>query len=298
MTITKADPSPPPHVPVGRIAVATAAGLGALIGAGTAAWAGLQKQADLAALAIGDASTPPPRQDGSYLPDGTFAGEADVDQLVLVMLGDSTSAGFGAADVDGVPGVQLARALAAELGRPVKLSTHAVVGSRSADLPRQVAEALSEADGGRIDLAVIVVGANDVRDRVSPQFATRMLVEAIGMLQAAGVSVVVGSCPDLGVIQPIPQPLRQLAGSWSRRLAARQERLARRAGARPVSIARRVSPEFRTHADYFSPDLFHPSGLGYGRAVAELLPAAVEAVRERMLPTPLSARGRKLFGKR
>jgi len=279
----------PKTLPAGRptgssnhVLFALAAGVGALLGASSAAWAGLQRQADVAARAIGDAATAPPRRDGLYLPDGSFSDTGDDGRsrnerplLLLAMLGDSTSAGYGADDADGLPGVMLARELAEHVDRPVRLSTHATVGSRSADLTRQAREVLSEDP----DLVVIVVGANDVRDRVSPVFATRMLTEAVNLLTAAGVAVVVGSCPDLGVIEPIPQPLRQLAGSWSRRLAWMQERAAVRAGAQAVSISRLVSPDFRHHPDFFSPDRFHPSGRGYRRAVQELLPAAVVAVQ-------------------
>ncbi|RIJ69772.1 SGNH/GDSL hydrolase family protein [Nakamurella silvestris] len=265
-----------------RILFTAAAGVGALLGATSAAWAGLQHQADVAARAIGDAAADPPRRDGVYLPNGDYAddggsGTYRTDRpLLMAMLGDSTSAGYGADDADGLPGVMLARELAERVDRPVRLSTHATVGSRSADLNRQAREVLLE----QPDLVVIVVGANDVRDRVSPVFATRMLTEAIDLLTARGVAVVVGSCPDLGVIEPIPQPLRQLAGSWSRRLAWMQERAAVKAGARAVSISRLVSPDFRHHPDFFSRDRFHPSGRGYRRAVEELLPAAIAAVAE------------------
>lgn len=263
----------------GRVVFAAVAGISALVGAASAAWAGLQHQAGIAARAIGDAATDPPQQDGVYLPDGAYvgddAGEEPKKPFVVAMLGDSTSAGFGADGAEGLPGVMLARAMAAELATPVRLVTHAVVGSRSADLSRQAGNVLADLP----DLVVIVVGANDVRDKVSPAFATQLLVNAIRSLRDDDIPVVVGSCPDLGVIEPIPQPLRQLAGSWSRRLAAMQERAAVKAGARAVSISRLVSPDFRLHPDFFSPDRFHPSGLGYRRAVQELLPPSLEAAR-------------------
>jgi hypothetical protein len=54
------------------------------------------------------------------------------------------------------------------------------------------------------------------------------------------------------------------------------------AGGRAVLIGRLVSPQFLGRPDLFSPDQFHPSGLGYGRAVAALQPAVNEAVREHL----------------
>ncbi|WP_157970700.1 SGNH/GDSL hydrolase family protein [Nakamurella deserti] len=258
-----------------RTAVTLAAGVGVAVGTGSAAWKGLEHQARLAAERIGLAAEPPPRRDGVYLPDGRFRRlptvPRNLSRLRLAMLGDSSSAGFGAADEDFLPGVMLARDLSARLYRPVQLSTHAVVGTGAADLARQVEAALL--DG--VDVAVVIVGPNDVRDRVAPAESVRALAAAVARLRTHDVVVVVGTCPDLGVITPIPAPLRQLAGYWSRSLAARQEQAVHRAGGLAVPIGRWVSPGFVGHPELFSPDLFHPSGEGYARAVAVLSPAVL-----------------------
>jgi lysophospholipase L1-like esterase len=90
----------------------------------------------------------------------------------------------------------------------------------------------------------------------------------------------VATCPDLGVIAPIPVPLRQLAGHWSRSLAHRQEAAVVRAGGVAVPIGRLISPEFVGHPELFASDHFHPSGAGYARAVAVLIPAVFLAIGE------------------
>ncbi len=296
---------------LGRVGLGTAATVGVLVGTGSAARAGLLHQARLAAERIGLAALPPPLQDGRYLPDGTHlalgrrrratasghppartaSGRAAVralptsSPLRLAMLGDSTSAGFGAADADSLPGVMLARAVAAELDRPVLLGTYAVVGTGAADLARQWALAALTSP----DVVVIVVGANDVRDRISPAASVDALVAVVRAIRAGGVAVVVATCPDLGVVTPIPAPLRQLAGHWSRTLAARQERAVVAAGGVAVPIGRLVSPGFAGHPELFAPDLFHPSGAGYARAVAVLLPAVFTALGiPRRVPPPTS----------
>lgn len=255
-----------------------AAGVGVVVGTGSAAWKGLEHQARLASERIGLADQPPPRRDGVYLADGRFrrsdAVPRQLSRLRLVMLGDSSSAGFGAADDDSLPGVMLARTLAGQLYRPVQLFTHAVVGTGAADLARQAGEALRDEP----DVVVIIVGPNDVRDRVSPAQSVRELAEVVTRLRARDVAVVVGTCPDLGIITPIPAPLRQLAGHWSRTLAARQEQAVRRAGGLAVPIGRLVSPGFVGHPELFAPDLFHPSGAGYARAVAVLAPAVLTVI--------------------
>ena len=267
-----------------KLAIGAAAVAGVAIGGMTAGWAALDQQAKLATRRIGLAETPPPQRDGIYLPSGAYRrGQAKhrLSAWRLVMLGDSSSAGFGAADADGVPGVMLARGLAAESGRPVQLITYAVVGSGAADLARQTDLALRQ----HPDVVVIVVGPNDVRDRVSPTVSADQLSAAVRILRAASIAVVVGTCPDLSVIAPIPQPLRQLAGHWSRTLAERQEAAVKRAGGIAVPIARIVSPEFATNPDLFSPDGFHPSAAGYARAVRALLPAVRHALGLRPPPT-------------
>jgi lysophospholipase L1-like esterase len=258
-----------------RSALTLAAGIGVLLGSGSAARRGLGHQARLAAERIGPTAVPPPVRDGVYLPDGGFrrsgVGAASVSCLRLTMLGDSSSAGFGAADADSLPGVLLSRTLAAQLYRPVRLSTHARVGTGAADLARQVAATLLEG----ADIAVVIVGPNDVRAGVSPAQSVRELGAAVADLRTRGVVVVVGTCPDLGVITPIPAPLRQLAGHRSRSLAGLQEQAVRREGGLAVPIGRLVSPGFAGHPELFAPDLFHPSGAGYARAVAVLAPAVL-----------------------
>ena len=98
-------------------------------------------------------------------------------------------------------------------------------------------------------------------------------------LRAQGVPVVVGTCPDLGVIAPIPQPLRRVVGAWSRLLARLQARAVAAAGGVAVPIDRLVSPDFYGRPDLFYADGFHPSGQGYARAVAALLPEVLAALR-------------------
>ena len=62
----------------------------------------------------------------------------------------------------------------------------------------------------------------------------RHLAEGVRRLREAGVAVVVGTCPDLGTIKPIAPPLKQVARSWSRRLAAAQTIAVVEAGGRTV----------------------------------------------------------------
>lgn len=281
--------------------VAVAAGLGMLAGVTGAAVAALLNQARGAVRAIeqaaidaavidglvpssDDPSTidvaplPVPRADGVYLPDGTLVTTQDPagpSPLSVAMLGDSTAVGYGVRIADELPGVALVVQTAAALHRPVRLRTHGLSGVGAADLDRQVSEAVAFEP----DVAVIVVGANDIRDKVPPRRSADFLGAAVERFRAAGIPVVVGTVPDFGVIEPIPQPLRTVLHTWSKVLATLQERAVLAAGGRSVPVGRLVSPDFVNHPEMFAGDHFHPSGAGYAKAVATLLPPVLEELR-------------------
>ena len=227
-----------------------------------------------------------PQGEGVYAPDGTLLAGAQLAgafrspsgdrPLCLVMLGDSTSVGYGTNTADELPGVILARGLAAHTGQPVRMRSHGLTGARTSDLPRQLEFCLAEPPS----VVVILVGANDLRDMVPPWRSAAQLGAAIRTLGRHGIPVVAGTCPDFGVIAAIPQPLRSILGTWSLRLAALQERAVVAAGGTAVALARLVSPQFLGNPAMFARDHFHPSGAGYGRAMQVLLPAAITVLDE------------------
>jgi hypothetical protein len=73
-------------------------------------------------------------------------------------------------------------------------------------------------------------------------------------------------------------PLRQIARSWSRRLAAAQTIAVVEAGGRSVSMGSLLSEAFRTDPSMWGPDKFHPSVTGYAAASAALLPSVAAAM--------------------
>ena len=197
----------------------------------------------------------------------------------LLLLGDSLAAGLGAQHRKQTLGGRIAKALARELQHPVRLHTAAVVGSESSALEDQLDSLPS---GYRADVAAIVVGGNDVTHLVPASTASAQLERAILRLQDAGTGVVVGTCPDLGTLRPVPQPLRALLSRMSRRLALEQTKVAWRTGAVPVDLRHLVGPTFHAEPDeMFSLDRFHPSAAGYRRTAEALLPAVVTALRSR-----------------
>lgn len=250
--------------------VALAAGtLGGLYGA---AYGLLTGQARRAERIIGPPVAPPHLADGVYLADGTGpVPPAEEDGAMrFAMFGDSMAAGLGVDGPDQLPAVVLARGLAEEAGRPVRLDTYAVVGAATRDLAAQVEQALLNPP----QVAVIIVGANDVTTLTTVPDAIAGLERVIRALMDAGCGVVVGTCPDLGVIRPIAQPLKSVARTWSLLLARAQRKAVARLGAIPVPLADLLAPEFLARPrEFFSRDQFHPSAVGYEAACSVLLPA-------------------------
>lgn len=209
----------------------------------------------------------------------TSVGERTAPPLRLTLLGDASALGVGVESPRDTLGSQLAALLALEDSEPgspglrVELSSVAVAGSRSADLPTQVSRALI---GTRPDVAVILIGAGDATDLRRPAETAAELHTAVRRLRHAGVSVVVGTCPDLGACRAFAAPLRQLLGWHSRRIARAQAAAAQTAGAQVVDLGAETGPVFRADAGTFCFDGFHPSADGY-RVWAHALYPAVRA---------------------
>ena len=201
------------------------------------------------------------------------------DPIDLLILGDSIAAGLGAELPRETLGARLSRKLAKELHRSVRLRTAAIVGSESNRLPEQLASLPKKY---RADVAVIIIGGNDVTHRVPVSEAVGYLADCVRALREMGTEVVVGTCPDLGALTPVPQPLRSLGARASRQLAAAQQEAVIAAGGRVVSLSTVVGPFFITNPDeMFSLDRFHPSSLGYKRTAQAMLPSVLAAVGAR-----------------
>ncbi|QNG17967.1 SGNH/GDSL hydrolase family protein [Rhodococcus triatomae] len=262
---------------------ASAAAVVAGSGAGTLSWVAyhyLMSQAGAARGVIGRNVAKPPEADGVYVPGESGCRRwyrGDPFDLHLMIFGDSTAAGVGCATAQEVPGVQIARRLADETGKRIRLSTKAIGGATSKGLSGQV-DAMFVA-GPPPDAAVILIGANDVTRKNSIRASARRLGSAVRRLRERDCEVVVGTCPDLGVVTAIPQPLRTVVRTWGLRLARAQAQATRTAGGHAVPLADLLSREFLAAPDrLFSPDGFHPSAAGYELAAEQIVPVLASAL--------------------
>ncbi|WP_433887861.1 SGNH/GDSL hydrolase family protein [Streptomyces sp. CA-111067] len=190
---------------------------------------------------------------------GTAGDGAAGTPLRLAVLGESTAAGCGAGSHDlAFPGL-MARELAARTGRPVSWE---VVGQYGATARRIRLELLPRlpAAGGRLDVAVLLSGVNDVLTRRSPARWGEDLTALVDDLAERAGRVAVTGIPPFEVFPSLPATLgRYLAGRGraldevSRQVCARRERVT-------WVDSTGIMP---TDTDFYAPDGFHPSAVGY-----------------------------------
>lgn len=258
-----------PELPVRKVASAAAIGAGGLVAAGLTVLGTAVGQGFYAKKAIGVRDKSAPYADGLYGPKqrGT--------SIRYVMLGDSSAAGLGADSPLESVGARLAQGLVDASGSPVRYINMATVGARSGDLDEQVTRALLI----KPHIVTIMIGANDVTHLVPHKKATEALHEAVGRLVDSGAEVVVGTCPNMGTIQPFLEPLRSIAKASSAQLAKQQAIAVIEAGGRAVSFGSLLGPLFASDPqEMFAADRFHPSSVGYAKAAEVLLPSILDSL--------------------
>lgn len=183
------------------------------------------------------------------------------------VLGDSIAAGVGCALPEQTPGRLLADALRSA-GHEVDLAVHAVPGARSADLATQVRTAVRAG----VDLALIVIGANDLTSFTPPEVGSTLLHDAVARLRREGARVVVVTAPDLGVVAHVPPAFRAVVTQVSGAYARAQSEAVERAGGTVAHVGPELVPRFAADERLFSADRFHPSAAGYAVIAAALAP--------------------------
>ena len=197
--------------------------------------------------------------------------------LAFAVLGDSIAYGQGAAR----PADTVAARLSADLadsGIATDVRVFAVPGARSQGLASQV----QQATAWKPELALIIIGANDLTHFVPPQQAAAQLADAVRALRAVGAEVVVAPAPDLSVVPWVPVQMRTVVRAASVTLQQAQTRAALGAGARVGDMGGSSAAGFAVDPGMFSADRFHPSSAGYAVIAAALAPAVRAAASAAM----------------
>jgi lysophospholipase L1-like esterase len=192
--------------------------------------------------------------------------------LRLLIVGDSSGAGVGVKTQDEALAGHLTRTLAALLPRRIEWALHAKSGITTAQ-----ALALLQAEPPEpADVAVVVLGVNDVVDQVPSSRAVRQRAELADWLlaNAAVRHVVFAPLPPMHRFPLLPQPLRWIAGSdAARHNAAAARWAATRDDVSHASIALDLGVE------NMAADGFHPGEPVYracGQALARHIAAHLE----------------------
>jgi lysophospholipase L1-like esterase len=196
--------------------------------------------------------------------------------LRLVVLGDSIAYGTGARHPDDSLGPRLSAVLTGD-EFDVDLHVLAMPGAASAQLGAQV----RRAEPLRPDLAVVVIGANDLARFVPVEQAAGHLAAAVTALRAAGTDVVVVPAPDMSSVPFVPPAFRAAVRAACAQLQQHQTRAAEGAGATVAHIAVEIGNAFALDPALFSADRFHPSSAGYRHIADALAPSVLAAARAR-----------------
>jgi lysophospholipase L1-like esterase len=195
--------------------------------------------------------------------------------LKFAVLGDSIGYGMGASRPADTVGARLVVTLA-DGGTAAELCVLAVSGACSDALDQQVRQAV----GWGVEVALIVIGANDLTHFVPPEVAAGQLGAAVRALRRGGVQVVVCPAPDLSAVPWVPPEMRAMVRSASAAMRAAQTTAATAAGARVVDAVAAMSATFADDTSLFSADRFHPSSAGYAVLAAALAPVVSAAAAD------------------
>ena len=204
--------------------------------------------------------------------------------LRLAVLGDSIAWGQGAARAEDRLAPRMLNGLGAH-GHAATSRVVAVPGARSSGLAAQVDAALP----WRPDVAVVVIGANDLTHLEPVEAAVRALAHAVRRLRARGCEVVVAPAPDLSAVPHVPVFLRDVVRAAGERLRSLQAAAVVAEGGLVADRDQVGSRAFATDPTLFSGDRFHPSSRGYAVIADALLPTLLDAARRsrrRVLITP------------
>jgi lysophospholipase L1-like esterase len=187
--------------------------------------------------------------------------------LRLLIVGDSSAAGVGVSHQDQALAGHLSRELAAQ----AEARVHWQLVARSGITSVQALALAREAAPRRADVALAVLGVNDVIDQVSTSraVAAREALAEWLFAEAGARHVVFAPLPPIHQFPALPQPLRWVAGSDARRHDAAMARWA--AGRRDVS---HVKFSVSLGSDVMAHDGFHPGEPVY-RLCGQLLAAHI-----------------------
>lgn len=201
--------------------------------------------------------------------------------LRLLVCGDSSAAGVGARTQRDALARPLAERLARRLGGIVRWQLIAQSGLTS----EGVLQKLKHDRPQPADVAVIVVGVNDITKDVPQAFALRQRQQLADWLQVhAGVKqVVFPALPEMEQFPALPKPLAWYAGQ-----AARRNNRAQKRWAALLPGVSHVDMDGVAHPGLFCEDGFHPAPALYARVADRLADHIAALTAAAAAPQPIA----------
>lgn len=193
--------------------------------------------------------------------------------LRLLVLGDSSAAGVGAPTQHEA----LARPLAGQLARRLAGSVRWQLVARSGLTSEGVYDELIRARPQPADVAVVVVGVNDITKNVPLVVALKHRSRIANWLHVHAETrhVIFPALPEIEKFPAVPKPLAWYAGQAARRNNRAQRRWA--AGQQGLT---HLAMEGVTHPSLFCADGFHPAPALYARVADRLAEHIVALVAD------------------
>ncbi len=184
--------------------------------------------------------------------------------LSLLITGDSSAAGVGAKTQDDALAVQLAAGLAQRISRDVHWHLIAQTGLTS----RGVLELLRGQSLPSVDVAVVIVGVNDITNNVAVGHGLRARNRIVRLLRAqtGAQHILFPGVPAVERFPLLPQPLAWYGGAEARRNNDLQARWA--AHPRRAAFVTHLPMDGFTHPSLMAEDGFHPSPKLYSMLAA------------------------------
>lgn len=193
--------------------------------------------------------------------------------LRLLIAGDSSAAGVGVRHQRDALAQPLAERVAGLLGVDVKWQLVAESGLTS----QGVLQRLHRTQALEADIAVVVVGVNDITKDEPLAFAIRQRQHITDWLQvhAAVRHVVFPALPDMEMFPALPRTLAWYAGQAGRRNNRAQARWAA-----TIPGVAHLAMDHLTDSQLFSEDGFHPGPALYARVVERIAAHVAGIARE------------------
>ncbi len=200
------------------------------------------------------------------VPVNTFAGQAtfgnlsETTELKLVTIGDSLMTGSGASDSAHSLPYLLAQNMTGKY-KKVHLQNFAAPGFRTADLIRNL---LSPAINAKPQVAVVLIGVNDIHGKVSAEdFENNYRLILTRLTTETKAKIYIVSTPFIGANTLMLPPYQYYFDTKTKEQNVIIQKLAREFAVTYIDLYADTHALFLKSGSQYSADLFHPSSLGY-----------------------------------